>query len=147
MKQSAINNIVSALGHSQIDPIERPKVVQFVLAKFVAYCLPMPSSPVKSANMHYVEQLRTQANEMIGEFNEVYVVNTKLTERLVQEIWKARYDGIFNVESAQALVVARSIYSDQVVEDGQAKTIHALAPSVDSELTYYLKKGFKSEEE
>lgn len=145
MNQRYINMIINNLDRSNIDPIDRSKVIQFELAKYIAYCLPLPSSPLKSAKMHYTESLRAQTLEKLDAFNEVHVIDYRVTERLVEVFWTARYRAVYDMTSPYALAITRHCFAAETQSSGMAKVATVLTDALDSEITWYLSKAFEVE--
>ena len=145
MKQRHINNIANMLQRSSIENKDRSKAIHFVLAMNIAYRLPLPSGPLKSASMHFVENHRQSVLHYIDEFNEHYVVDIDVVEHLVKLFWTGRYDAVYRPESNQALTLTRSLYHSDYTENGQAKMADVLTASLTSELSYHIKNFYKKE--
>lgn len=147
MKMTNISALLSALERTGLDQVSKSKAMHLMLAAAIAWRLPMVTSPLKSDSLHYVENLRGQALDMIDAFNEVQVINVTVTDNLVKQFWTARYRAIFNPEHSIVNGIIRSLFSTDHQESGFGKTLSLLSDEQMSDLNYYTSRLFETEGE
>jgi len=83
---------------SQLTDRERNTVIATAIARALAYNLPIPSSPVNLVHSHYQQSFDQQVCNVINEFNEQLVVDTRLARDLTFKFYKFRYEMVFSPE-------------------------------------------------
>lgn len=147
MKILNITPLMNALERSQLSQVDRPKIMQLMLAMSIAWRLPMATSPLKSEALHYADVLRPTALDYIDAFNESYVVDVAVTEALVRQFWIARYRSIFCPENSVIYSVVRSLFKEDTNESGFGALLAQLGNEQLSEFNYFFGKLFEVEGE
>lgn len=83
---------------AQLTDRERNTVIATAIARALAYNLPIPSSPVQLVHSHYQQSFDQQVCNVINEFNEQLVVDTRLARDLTFKFYKFRYEMVFSPE-------------------------------------------------
>lgn len=97
---------------------DRRRVVTAVVAKAVAYALPLPGQKVESFRQWYLQQAEPLAKELVGTINEVSVVDVRMTLELSFQILRARYAVAFD-----PIAVPLHKLVDQLVAHDDSKSI------------------------
>ena len=85
----------SFLNRARIGFPDEGKVIALALARAVVDRLPLPTSPVEDSSIYYTGQAEGLAQELIGNVNEVFVIDTNQALTFTRELWRAKYRILF----------------------------------------------------
>ena len=75
--------------------IDTGNLLAIGLAKAISRLLPRPTSELTDPKSHYAENLRAQARMLIGDVNELAVVDVMLTCEYTCVFWQVAYETIY----------------------------------------------------
>lgn len=124
-----VSYIRSLLSRMQVQLTDKEKII-FVaanIARAIADTLPIPSSPVGLLHTHFANSFDKQICDIINEFNEQMIIDTRMCRDQVFKFYKLRYEIVHSplVFSHVLLPISAALpeYFAQDVCDLFAKTI------------------------
>ena len=96
------NSINNLFNEYNVEEKDRTKLISIVVARHIAQTLPLPTSPVNSAVVYYQEQVSSQAETLISEFNNGMVIQVNSVMRLVQYLYCLRYSLVYDTINVNA---------------------------------------------
>lgn len=121
-------SIMSELDRCGIALADRGYLLSVAIARAVAYQLPLPTSPVESPAVYFIETHKATAEGMLCEINERCVMNIDAAASLMQNLWIFRYRMVFDCNNA-----ACRGFLDAMVRVGSRE----LPPAVSELMTKY----------
>lgn len=80
--------------NEKIDLFDRVKVMAVAAAMHVAYCAPIPSSPVDAMEHYYRNQVMPTIGRELAEINEATVFDMGTAIEAAAAVWKVRYNAV-----------------------------------------------------
>lgn len=85
----ALNSVMDKLS---IDAVKRPEILANAVGLAAAIKVSLPSAPVESPGIYYINTNLIQVRDLISDVNESIVFDIKLAEETSRAIWMARYN-------------------------------------------------------
>ncbi|WP_257292796.1 hypothetical protein [Endozoicomonas sp. ONNA1] len=99
-KREFINYVKQAMDQGGVSVERRSKVMAAVIARQLAYQLPLPSSPTNiTVRNWYLNNNSLDVERVLSEINEIYPVNVKAVLDITYSIWIIRYRICFTPSS------------------------------------------------
>lgn len=140
------SDLLKIIENTEVPFEHRQCMISYLLAKKVAYCLPLPTGQVDSHRLYFAEHCNGLAKEKVSLFNENLVVDVPNTVELVKQIWTLRYRAVhdpFNISNITFFNAL--IQSGKVSEVSQvyAESLQAVGDESVAKIGYFLNKGFE----
>lgn len=99
-------SITAVTGNVAIPSSMRQNVINFGLARLVAYSVGIPSDPVDNSAAYFNENNAT-ALETLSALNETVVVDVSKIVAMALAIWRMRYDSVHNMFTKEAVEMSK----------------------------------------
>lgn len=86
-----LNVLFTRLANSEIPMEQRGPVIEFLLAKEIAYRMPLPASKLDDVRMYYGTNHGPLVKNMVSCVNEGFPIDVLSTVELAYRIWMYRY--------------------------------------------------------
>lgn len=105
-----------------ITPLQKSRLMAFVIGRAIATIAPLPSTPTGAADVHFNLMHSTQAYALISAINEDMVIDTELTYSMAISFYRFRYGLVHDVQATFNLVdllatFATDYFPEQLKED------------------------------
>ena len=143
---SFVREIQRAVEQSQVSDVrERQKLISLLLANHIAYNLSIPTSPLSSSKLFFGQNYGEWVKEVISDFNEHLVINTKMTYEVVEGIWTMRYRLVHEPRHSEVVdFFTRMMMSSSRPEipENYSNVLYELNNESVERLNYYIGKSF-----
>lgn len=98
---SALFNLTSDLYKAQDEEIgisNRSKYVEVLVAKSIAFSLPMPATMPEDPKLYFIDTFMSEARRKISAFNEEYPINIQSTYDLTVTMYVSRCHLVYSPE-------------------------------------------------
>ena len=142
------NSINNLFNEYNVDHKYRTELLTIIVAQHIAQCLPLPTSPVNSINIYYLESVSPLADKMINDFNEGIIIQVNSAMRLVQYIYCLRYNLVYNVTEVNCVDFLKALFKSSTDIPNNSRECFANADEnlIDS-LNYRVSKIFINKKE
>lgn len=104
-------NVRKILDEAAVPPEQRNAYISFVIAQSLAYQFDIPSSPVDSSAMFFAERYRTQAEKLLSNFNEHFIIDIPQCLKLTEQVYSLRYDFVHRPNATESRTLLRFLIS------------------------------------
>lgn len=94
-------NFQYLLVDQRLSPDDRKSAIGFALARGISYTLDVPATKVTNARMYYLQQHQPVVQGLLSELVEHYAFPISATERIVEQLWTARYQLVHIADYAE----------------------------------------------
>lgn len=105
---------------NQVKLSDRSGVTVYMVARYVAACLPLPTGKVSDPTAFFKDTNEVSMNQMLSEVNEVMPIDIDETESLILKLWTMRYNLVYCPNGVQSREVI-----DLVICSGKAGNVPA----------------------
>lgn len=96
-----------------IGEAQNKDIAAAISARLVGFKLPLPTQPVKPpVESWYMEQAHAIAAKYVEEINESFVIDVEATMLLIRNIWRTRYNMVFEPFSLESVMSVCGVLSN-----------------------------------
>lgn len=99
-------SIAAVIGNVAIPSSMRQNVVNFGLARLVAYSVGIPSDPVDNSAAYFTENNK-KALETLSAINETTIIDVSKIVNMALAVWRMRYDSVHNMFTKEAVDMSK----------------------------------------
>ena len=126
-------SFITAEDGKTLTPRERKQIHEVSLARALAVCLALPTSPVNSLSGYYNRTHQSGVNDILSQYNEHQLIDVKLVQSLVWKIYRLRYEFVFEpkLPSVRSAVDTLIMVSDTLSSEYKNAAWHAFGGELD----------------
>lgn len=121
-------SITAITGNTAIPSSMRQNVINFGLARLVAYSVGIPSDPVDNSAT-YFNANNASAMETLSAVNETVVVDVSKIVTMALAVWRMRYDGVHNMFTKEAIEMSKIAIAEAEIYNFNKEIADVIATS------------------
>lgn len=121
-------SITAITGNTAIPSSMRQNVINFGLARLVAYSVGIPSDPVDNSAA-YFNANNASAMETLSAVNETVVVDVSKIVTMALAVWRMRYDGVHNMFTKEAIEMSKIAIAEAEIYNFNKEIADVIATS------------------
>ena len=115
-------------------------VIQYVVAKALAFDAPIPTQVVISPRSYYLENIARPLEAQLSAVNEVVVLNFTVAAEMAYRIWLARYKLVFDPQVSDDIDLYKALNGKSVLDAATQDGFNRSEQNVNCDIAYVVRQ-------
>ena len=121
-------------------PDTKLSVIQYTVAKALAFDAPIPTQVVFSPRSYYLENIARPLEAQLSAVNEVVVLNFTVAAEMAYRIWLARYKLVFDPQASDDVQLYKVLNGKSILDAATQEGFNRSEQNVNCDIDYVVKQ-------